>query len=137
MDQHHDRVGAFGLEHRDQRVDGFGFARKRQPLDPVWGDEVGGAFEGQPDDPDPHGIAPAAEGADGIGREQCLAALGNGAGGEELELRAAKLFDLAGFARGQLRAAAALHPQQFVPPAVKFMIADCVEIEPDPVGDPD
>ena len=43
----------------------------------------------------------------------------------------------AGLARGMLRAPAVLHPQQFRPAAIEFMIADRVEIQPDPVGHPD
>ena len=137
MDQHHDRVCTLGLEQRNQRVDRRGFTRKAQPLYPVRRDQIGGALQGQPDDAHPHGAAAAAEGPDRVGREQRLAALGDRAGGEELEPRSAEFLDLAGLARRQLRAAAALHPQQFITPTVEFVIANRVEIEPDAVGDPD
>ena len=137
MKQHHDGVRALGFEHGNQRIDRRGFTRKAQPLDPARRHQIAGALQGQPDQPDPHALAAAAESADRIARKQCLPAFGQCAGGEELELCAGELLNLARFARRQLRAAAALHPQQLIAAAIKFVIAHRIEIQPDAVEDAD
>ena len=69
VDKNYDRIGALGLEQRNQRVDRRGLARKPQPLDPIGRDQIAGTLQSQPDYADLHLAFALAEGADGIGRE--------------------------------------------------------------------
>ncbi|WP_233998114.1 hypothetical protein [Erythrobacter sp. QSSC1-22B] len=134
MDQHHDRVGAFGLQPRHQRVHRIGLVAKREAGNRVGRHDNGRSFQRHAD----HGhldlAGPAAEAADRVGGEQRVAALGSDVGREEGEVGTTEIrVHGARLERGVLFAAALVQALQFGAAPVELVIADGVEVQPDEI----
>ncbi len=129
MDQQDDRVGALALELRDQRIGARRLLREAQALHSGRGDEVARVLQRHSDE----AKSDRAE-ALGPGRGENRGAVRlQNIGGQVAERRAAKRPDRTGRAARELRASAILHPLELVGPAVEFVIADRIELQPEQI----
>ena len=134
VQRQHDDVGTVGAQLLGLGVGGIGLVGKAQAGHTRRCHHARRAGQRHADKANGDAHAALGKALSAGGRQQRFSILALHVGRQKAKARAGKrLADLAGYARGELLAAAMLQAQQLAPAPVKFVVADGVEVDGDVV----